>query len=254
MSKIFIKYCFLAIILFIFNTNNICAMNKDSQEQRKITAARKTQQPIRDEEEKRKAEEKQKLADQQEENRREALKKVRVENEKKRQNIRNAEQEFDETPDKGMEKLFNAIEETISGKSSYSREKANALLSATISSLEKSDNLENNARNVLILQALARYFSCVEGDIDSTTQCFKGAARYDPDSAKFYDILIGLKSKEGEKRKRDAQQRKTEEEKAKEMVMNRGIMIGAGTVAALVATWWGFSYIFGNHTSSPGNM
>jgi hypothetical protein len=260
MSKIFIRGCLLLSFIYMSHINEVQAMEGafDHQaERRKIIAQRKAEQQAQ-------IEEKERLAREQAEKRKVAQEKTRIENEKKRKHIRDAEQRLEEGNDLGVECHINFIDEAIRESQPLSKNIINAIWTDTIILMEEKDNPVDNARGVILSLALARYFGFAQGDIDSTIQYIKLAAKHDPDSVKFLDILRGLKLKRDQERTTEAPQRKEEKEtlrqegteatEATEAVMSRGIMIGAGTVAAFVATWWGLSYVFGSHTSSPGGI
>lgn len=250
MSKKFVKYCLLLNLIFISPINDLKAMNQEDTRCKNPRVVVYNRNQILTErqakEEALKAEqEKQALA--REKERREVVQKIHENRKKVRDSIKTAEQKLADGEDKVLEDHIGKLEDAIRGQS-VAKGEINTIWTDASYLLAEENNPDNNARGVILSLAVARYYGAI-GDISSTMKYLKSAATYDPDIEKFREILMGVKQKIDEDVKKATQQKTleiaTKTESAREEGMKRGLLIGAGSMAALAVTWWGYSYIFG---------
>lgn len=254
MSKKFVKYCLLLNIIFISPINHLQAMNKDEigrKNTRVVVYSRNQVLSERQEKEAALKAQQEKEAIAREKEKRETMQKIHENRIKVRDCIKTAEQKLADGEDKVIEDYIGKLEDAIRGQF-VEKGEINSIWTDAQFLLAEKDNPDNNARGVILSLALARYYGAACGDIDSTITYLKLAAKYDTDTAKFCEILQGIKLKKSQEsriaqEKAEAITRQTQAGIEAEMqeATKRGIFIGAGGVAALALTWWGYSYIFG---------
>lgn len=272
MLKIFFKYFLLLNLTSIALVSEMQAMEipgaKNNSQRKAINRHQGLEDLIQKE---KKEEEKRERLEAKRLKREEAERKQNTD-EEKRKRIMDAQAYIDRGEDVDLEEIINALDDAVANNENMERILINRYMTELCFLVDDKDSLENNARGVIVARAFAYYFAVTEGNLESTIKCLRYGKRHDPDSDKYYNMLIGIQAannreikaarnkreneiKEAEQEKQKAieaaiiQGRQNVIQEGKRETMMYGILIGAGGAFALVGALYGFSYLFADQSS-----